>query len=313
MLGLTLIRFTGHGSHTSALVGGATYGVAKGARIAMIRALDCAGNGQLSDIVLALMEVADRQACGNCAHPAVLSMSLSGPHNDVIDAHTSVLVSTYGVAVAVAAGNAGSTSCTFSPATASGVLSVAASTSSDELASFSNHGAGCTALVAPGQTILSAWYFDDASTRVDSGTSMATPQVAGALAILIELAGSHAGRGAAAQQQLLSLAAAGSMRIAGLPVLFVGNDAAPSVTTPTTAVQPPTTNGGGGGVPQPQPPPSSPSNPPPPPPPPSAPNVWWEPAQPYPPARNSGNRTAVCGSWVSWLVFVGIVLIAMAA
>jgi subtilisin family serine protease len=82
------------------------------------------------------------------------------------------------VFVAVAAGNENVDACTRSPARASTVTTVASSTSSDAKSSFSNWGS-CVEVYAPGSSITSAWYGSDTQTNTISGTSMASPHVAG--------------------------------------------------------------------------------------------------------------------------------------
>src|SRR5687768_2252577 len=106
-------------------------------------------------------------------------MSLGGGFSASVNTAANNL-SNAGVFVAVAAGNSNANSCNFSPASASAVTSVMSSTSSDAKSSFSNFGS-CTHLYAPGSSITSTWI--GSSTRTISGTSMASPHVAGVAAL----------------------------------------------------------------------------------------------------------------------------------
>jgi len=207
----------GHGTHVAGLACGSKSGVAKAARLKMIRVLDCRGNGFLSSVILGLVEIMDRQIVA--PHPAVLSLSLAGAADSLLDNYVNSLVVAYRVAVAVAAGNDAGDAGYVSPARAAHVLTVAASTIMDTPTSFTNLGS-VVDLFAPGDSILSAWYLGDTSMNTLRGTSQATPQVAGFLAVL---AGVQAPvlNASKIQAQLLSLArASGSIRIAGtLPLL----------------------------------------------------------------------------------------------
>ena len=90
-----------------------------------------------------------------------------------------------GVTYVVAAGNAASNACLYSPAAVGAAVTVGASTSSDAQASFSNWGS-CLDVYAPGQGVTSAWSSDDNATGTASGTSMASPHAAGAAAIYLQ-------------------------------------------------------------------------------------------------------------------------------
>jgi hypothetical protein len=160
---------SGHGTHCQGLAAGSTKGIARGATLLVIRVLDGDGFGSLSGVIAGIIAVADAQA--ENLEPAVASFSLTGPADSLFDAYINSLVTTSKVAVAVAAGNAyGSSSCNYSPARASQVLTVAASTISDGIATFSNKGS-CTKIIAPGNLLLSAYHLSDSSTAVMSGTS----------------------------------------------------------------------------------------------------------------------------------------------
>jgi subtilisin family serine protease len=166
----------GHGTHVAGTVGGSTYGVAKGALIRGVRVLGCTGSGSTSGIVAGMDWVRV-----NHIKPAVANMSLGGGFSSSLNSAANNL-SNAGVFVAVAAGNSNANACNYSPASASNVTSVMSSTSSDVKSSFSNWGS-CTHLYAPGSSITSAWYSSNTATNTISGTSMASPHVAGVAAL----------------------------------------------------------------------------------------------------------------------------------
>ncbi|MGW4200835.1 S8 family peptidase [Streptomyces sp. NPDC004726] len=164
----------GHGTHVAGTVGGTTYGVAKGVQLRGIRVLDCRGSGSFSGIIAGFDWV--RQ---NAVKPAVANASLGGGYSAALNNAATALANS-GVHVSVAAGNDNRDACNFSPASANGALSVAASDSGDAKASFSNYGR-CTDLYAPGVNVTSA-RSGGGSTSM-SGTSMASPHVAGVAAL----------------------------------------------------------------------------------------------------------------------------------
>lgn len=166
----------GHGTHVAGTVGGATYGLAKAVRLYGVKVLNCRGSGTWSGVISGMDWVA-----ANHKKPAVANMSLGGSTNTSVDAAATNL-SNAGVFVAVAAGNSDADACNYSPARAENVTSVAATTSSDAKASYSNFGS-CVEIHAPGSSITSAWHKSSTSTNTISGTSMASPHVAGAAAL----------------------------------------------------------------------------------------------------------------------------------
>lgn len=166
----------GHGTHVSGTVGGSTYGVAKSALLRGVRVLNCSGSGSTSGVIAGVDWV--RQ---NHIAPAVANMSLGGSASTALDNAVNNL-SNAGVAIAVAAGNSNANACNSSPARAVNAITTGSTTTSDARSSFSNFGT-CLDIFAPGSSILSAWYTSNSATATLSGTSMASPHVAGVAAL----------------------------------------------------------------------------------------------------------------------------------
>ena len=165
----------GHGTHVAGTVGGTDYGVAKKADMVAVRVLNCAGSGSFAGIIEGIDWVTQ-----NAALPAVANMSLGGGFNQAVNDAVEASVAS-GVTYAVAAGNDyGYNACNLSPASAPSAITVGATDSADNRAGFSNIG-GCLDIFAPGVDITSAWLNGGSNTI--SGTSMATPHVAGAAAL----------------------------------------------------------------------------------------------------------------------------------
>ncbi|MFC7732670.1 S8 family peptidase [Actinomadura keratinilytica] len=164
----------GHGTHVAGTVGGAAYGVAKAVNLRGVRVLNCSGSGTTSGVIAGMNWVAS-----NHVKPAVANMSLGGGYSSSLNTAANNLASS-GVFLAVAAGNETTNACNRSPASAANATTVAASTSTDARASYSNYGS-CVHLYAPGSSITSAWL--NGGTNTISGTSMATPHVAGTAAL----------------------------------------------------------------------------------------------------------------------------------
>jgi len=173
-------NFHWHGNHVGGIGAGGQFGVGPGATLHSVRVLDANGSGSSSGVIQGLEWVlAEYQRHGE---PSVVNMSLGGSTSDALDIAVCELISA-GVTVVVAAGNDGLDACKYSPARVLQALTVMASDRRDNAASFTNIGA-CGQLFAPGVDVTSA----DGGTsgeRVASGTSMASPVVAGvALRIL---------------------------------------------------------------------------------------------------------------------------------
>jgi len=171
----------GHGTHVAGTVGGTTYGVAKGVTLVAVRVLDCAGSGTNSGVIAGIDWVTADHAAGA---PAVANMSLGGGVSTALDDAVRRSI-TDGVTYALASGNDNANACNSSPSRVAEGITVNSSTSTDARSSFSNWGT-CTDIFAPGSSITSAWYTSNTATNTISGTSMATPHVAGAAALYLQ-------------------------------------------------------------------------------------------------------------------------------
>ncbi|GAA3673567.1 hypothetical protein GCM10022267_70510 [Lentzea roselyniae] len=172
----------GHGTHVAGTVGGSTYGVAKNVKLKAVRVLNCQGGGSVSTEAAGVDWVT-----ANAVLPAVANMSLyTGTANEpsrVLDDAVRASIRA-GVSYVVAAGNFNDDSCKYSPQRVTETINVMASARTDARASFSSYGT-CSDLFAPGQDIVSASYSNNTGSATMSGTSMASPHVAGAAALYL--------------------------------------------------------------------------------------------------------------------------------
>lgn len=173
----------GHGTHVAGTVGGSTYGVAKRVTLYAVRVLNCSGSGTNSGVIDGINWVTN-QKIANPNIPMVANMSLGGSASSALDAAVQTSINR-GVTYAIAAGNSNANACNYSPARVGAALTVGATTSTDNRASYSNYGT-CLDLFAPGSSITSAWYTSDTATNTISGTSMATPHAAGVAALYLQ-------------------------------------------------------------------------------------------------------------------------------
>jgi aqualysin 1 len=170
----------GHGTHVAGTTGGTTYGVAKQVTILPVRVLNCQGSGTTSGVIAGV----DWVTANHGSPPDVANMSLGGGASTSLDNAVSNSISS-GVSYAIAAGNSNANACNYSPARVAAANTVGSTTSSDARSSFSNYGT-CLDIFAPGSSITSAWHTSNTATNTISGTSMASPHVAGAIALYLQ-------------------------------------------------------------------------------------------------------------------------------
>ena len=183
----------GHGTHCSGTIAGKKYGVAKKANIYAVKVLKSNGSGSISDVVKGVewaanshsKKMAEAKKGKKSVKGSAANMSLGGGKSPTLDLAVNGAVDA-GIHFAVAAGNDNADSCNYSPASAAKAVTVGASTLLDQRAYFSNYGK-CNDIFAPGLNVLSTWIGSKYATNTISGTSMASPHIAGLLAYFLSL------------------------------------------------------------------------------------------------------------------------------
>ncbi|MFE8936160.1 S8 family peptidase [Streptomyces sp. NPDC007872] len=176
----------GHGTHVAGTVGGGSYGVAKGVKLIGVRVLNCQGtSGDTWAPVLAGIDWVTK----NAAKPAVANMSIGGGKTQSVNDAVAASIAS-GVTWVVAAGNNNADSCSYSPSSTPSAITVGATNSRDARATGWSNGQGsnygsCLDIFAPGDSIVSTSNSGDTASQSMSGTSMASPHVAGAAALLL--------------------------------------------------------------------------------------------------------------------------------
>ncbi|XP_041463952.1 aqualysin-1-like [Lytechinus variegatus] len=170
----------GHGTHCAGTVGSKNYGVASEVYMYGIKVFDCNGNGATSYILKGIDDIIDYVDYYNDKY-SIASMSLGGGRSKTLDDAVEEMIA-HGVPTAVAAGNEEDNACYYSPAATPSAITVGATDWNDLRAEFSNWG-GCVDLYAPGLYITSLGITSDRALADKSGTSMACPHVAGAIAL----------------------------------------------------------------------------------------------------------------------------------
>jgi subtilisin family serine protease len=179
------IDCNGHGSHVAGIIGGRTFGVAKKVRLLSVRVLNCQGTGTWSDVIDGVNFVTwHRTQSAQQGTPAVANMSLGGETHRALEAAVRNSIRAQ-VTYVVAAGNWNSDAANYSPAAVAEAITVGATNRFDSRAEFSNYGPALD-LFAPGVGITSAWIGGDLMMATASGTSMATPHVAGVVALYLQ-------------------------------------------------------------------------------------------------------------------------------
>ncbi|GGW58340.1 S8 family peptidase [Streptomyces caelestis] len=196
----------GHGTHVATTIAGSTYGVAKKAKIVGVRVLNNSGSGTTAGVIAGIDWVTK-----NHSGPSVANMSLGGGASTALDTAVRNSIAS-GVTYAVAAGNSSTTASSSSPARVAEAITVGATTSTDAKASYSNYGSVLD-IFAPGSSIIAGWHTSDTATNTISGTSMATPHVAGAAAVY--LAGHTSSTPAQVASALVGGATTGKVTSAG--------------------------------------------------------------------------------------------------
>jgi len=222
----------GHGTHVAGTVGGTNYGVAKSVTLYGVKVLGDSGSGTYSGIIAGI----DQAIIHHTTRPAVGNMSLGGGYYSPLNTAVKNAI-TDGIVMCVAAGNSTADATTYSPASTPEAITVGATASNDSWAGFSNYGSFVD-ILAPGVNITSSWADITTSNNLYStisGTSMASPHVAGASALYLEAF--PGATPAQVQQGLKNYATSGKVTSvpAGTVSLLLNTNFVPSSNPPSAA------------------------------------------------------------------------------
>jgi len=173
----------GHGTHVSGTIGGTEFGIAKKVSLVAVKVLGNDGSGTTSGVISGVQWAANNATAEGKSNKSVANMSLGGGLSTTLNAAVASAVDT-GITFAVAAGNSETDASSTSPASEPSVITVGATDSDDSIAYYSNYGS-VVDVFGPGTDITSSWIGSNTATDTISGTSMATPHVAGTAAYLI--------------------------------------------------------------------------------------------------------------------------------
>ncbi|CAG8662233.1 4886_t:CDS:2, partial [Racocetra persica] len=184
----------GHGTNVAGIVAGKNFGVAKKSTVISVKVLDAGGFGTISGVIDGLLFVLGAHIKSTNKN-SVVNMSLGGPKSDALNEAVKALTGA-GIHVAVAAGNDALDACKSSPSSEPSAITVGAiqvdpnDKKKNKIAFFSNFGK-CVDIFAPGLGVVSAGIFTDFDISALSGTSQATPHVAGTIALIIAKSGNQ--------------------------------------------------------------------------------------------------------------------------
>lgn len=172
-----------HGTHVAGTIGSRDYGVCVDANLIAVKVLDCNGSGSLSGVIRGIEWVFKQHKTSSVSNDVVvksiINMSLGGGYSEALNKAVDYCIENDdNFYIVVAAGNENEDACDGSPSSSNNVMTVMASDKNDKRAWFSNWG-NCGDIYAPGVNVLST--IPNNSTDTFSGTSMASPCVAGVL------------------------------------------------------------------------------------------------------------------------------------